>query len=146
MNSKSNLKLFVVLCKTFATVTDVAKKDIKTYGLSLSEFGAIELLYHKGPQTVQDIGRKVLLTSGSMTYIVDQLVKKELVCRNTCENDRRITYVLLSDKGRLLLDEIFPLHEERIAGIFSSLKEDEIISLTENLKRISKSITDKGDE
>lgn len=146
MNSKYNLKLFVVFCKTFATVSDVAKKDIKTYGLSLSEFGAIELLYHKGPQTVQDIGRKVLLTSGSMTYVVDQLVKKELVIRNSCENDRRITYVALSNKGRLLLDEIFPLHEQQIAEIFSSLTENEIISLTENLKRISKSISDKGDE
>lgn len=140
MNSKLNLKLFVVLCRTFATVSDVAKKDIKTYGLSLSEFGVMELLYHRGPQTVQDIGRKVLLTSGSMTYVVDQLVKKGMVSRKSCESDRRITYVDICDKGRVLLDEIFPLHERRIAEIFSLLTEEEIISLTESLKRISSEV------
>lgn len=143
MNTTHSLKLFVVLSRTFATVSEAAKKDIKTYGLNLSEFEAVELLYHKGPQTVQDIAKKVLLTSGSMTYVVDQLVKKELVFRTICEADRRVTYVQLSEKGTLLLDKIFPQHERRIAQLFSSLSEEEMMDMTEKLKRISKSIRHK---
>lgn len=141
MNSSISLKLFVVLCRTFSTVSEAAKRDIKTYGLSLSEFGALELLYHKGPQTIQDIGKKVLLTSGSMTYVVDQLVKKELASRKPCEEDRRVVYVQLSEMGKLLLDKIFPSHEELISELFSSLSQEQIIELTENLKQVSKSIT-----
>lgn len=141
MNNSESLKLFVVLCRTFSTVTDAVKADIKSFGLSLSEFGALELIYHKGSQTVQDIGKKVLLTSGSMTYVVDQLETKGLAKRKICEKDKRVFYVELTEKGTLLLDEIFPKHANRIAEIFSTLSVEEIVDLTEKLKQISKSIT-----
>lgn len=141
MDDALSLKLFVVLCRTFSTVSEVAKKDIKTYGLNLSEFGALELLYHKGSQTIQDIGKKVLLTSGSMTYVVDQLVKKKYAIRKICDTDKRVIYVELSESGRILLREVFPKHQQCIAELFSTLSEEEIIALTESLKQISKSIT-----
>lgn len=141
MDDALSLKLFVVLCRTFSSVSEVAKKDIKTYGLNLSEFGALELLYHRGPQTIQDIGKKVLLTSGSMTYVVDQLVKKKYAIRKICDTDKRVIYVELSESGRILLREVFPKHQQCIAELFSTLSEEEIIALTESLKQISKSIT-----
>lgn len=140
INDKESLKLFVVLCRTFSSVSGVVKKDIKNYGLSLSEFETLELLYHKGTQTIQEIGKKVLLTSGSMTYVVDQLVKKGLVTRKICENDRRVTYVEIGEKGVELMDEIFPHHSHCISELFSALSTAEIIDMTEKLKRISKSI------
>lgn len=144
MDNKDALKLFVVLCRTFSTLSGVAKQDIKNYRLNLSEFETLELLYHKGEQTIQGIGKKVLLTSGSMTYVVDQLVKKELVTRKICEADRRITYVEISANGTALMKQIFPQHQRRIAEMFSALSAEEITDLTEKLKRISKSITKEG--
>lgn len=64
MKHAESLKLFVALCKTLASISGEVRKDIKNYGLSLSEFETLELLYHKGPQSIQKIGEKVLLTSG----------------------------------------------------------------------------------
>lgn len=145
MSNSHSLKLFVVLCRTFATASGAAKRDIKSHGLSLSEFETLELLYHKGQQTIQEIGKKVLLTSGSMTYVVDQLVRKELVARKACETDRRVTYVALSESGGALMENIFPLHERRIQALFSCLTTEEIIDLTEKLKKISKSIMKEGE-
>lgn len=144
MSNSHSLKLFIVLCRTFATVSGAAKRDIKSHGLSLSEFETLELLYHKGQQTIQEIGKKVLLTSGSMTYVVDQLVKKELAARKICEADRRVTYVLITDSGTTLMKRIFPQHERRINELFSSLTPAEMIELTEKLKQISKSIMKEG--
>lgn len=145
MSDSRSLKLFIVLCRTFATVSGAAKRDIKSHGLSLSEFEALELLYHKGEQTIQEIGKKVLLTSGSMTYVVDQLVKKGLVVRKLCEADRRVTYVEISEGGRALMQQIFPQHERCIAELFSSLTAEEMITMTEKLKQISKSIQKEGE-
>lgn len=139
MNTEKSLKLFVVLCKTFSTVTDIAKKDIRTYGLNLSEFAALELLYHKGRQTIQEIGKKVLLTSGSMTYVVDQLEGKGFVNRIGSEKDKRVIYVEISEEGTHLMNDIFPRHERCITDIFKSLSEEQIITLTEQLKQISSS-------
>lgn len=138
MNEKRALKLFVVLCRTFHSVSEVVKKDIKRYGLSLTEFEALELLYHRGTQSIQDIGKTVLLTSGSMTYVINQLEKKGLVKRVICENDRRVTYAEITENGSSLLDEIFPQHEECITNVFSPLSEAEIDSLIQTLKKISK--------
>lgn len=140
-----SLKLFIVLCRTFATVSGAARRDIKSHGLNLSEFEALELLYHKGEQTIQEIGKKVLLTSGTMTYVVDQLVKKDLAARKVCETDRRVTYVEITEGGNALMKRIFPQHERRIAELFSSLTAEEMKDLTEKLKRISISIMKEGE-
>lgn len=144
MSDSHSLKLFVVLCRTFAATSGAAKRDIKSHGLNLSEFETLELLFHKGAQTIQDIGKKVLLTSGSMTYVVDQLVRKELVVRKVSEEDRRVTFVELDEKGTSLMRDIFPQHERCITELFSALTTEEIIDLTETLKRISKSVAEKG--
>lgn len=145
MADSHSLKLFIVLCRTFATVSATAKRDIKSHGLSLSEFEALELLYHKGAQTIQQIGKKVLLTSGSMTYVVDQLVKKGLASRSISESDRRVTFLEISESGSALMARIFPQHRRRIAELFRSLTDEEMIDITEKLKLISKNITKEGD-
>lgn len=140
MLTSDSLKLFTILCRTFSTVSSIAKQDIKNYGLSLSEFGSLELLYHKGPQKIQEIGKKVLLTSGSLTYVIDQLVKKDLVQRKVCDIDRRITYVEISTRGNELMKDIFPQHQQCIDSLFSSLTSEEINALSDTLKQLSKSI------
>lgn len=41
------------------------------YKLSITEFSALEVLYQKGKQTVQQIGNCILVSSGSMTYVIE---------------------------------------------------------------------------
>lgn len=140
MSDSHSLNLFVVLCRTFVTVSAATKRNIKNHGLSLSEFETLDLLYHKGEQTIQEIGKEILLTSGSMTYVVNQLVKKELVVRKACALDRRMTYVEISESGRALMDRIIPQYQSHIAQLFSSLTTEQMIDLTEKMKQISKPI------
>ena len=120
-----SLKLFVILNRAQEAISKQVELDIKRYGLNLSEFGVLELLYHKGDQPIQMIGKKVLLASSSMTYVIDKLEKKELLERSACPNDRRVTYGHLTEKGEALMDDIFPQHEKAMASIFSSLNTDE---------------------
>ena len=56
-----SLKLFIVLSRAIESVKKQVVKDIKSYGLNLTEFGVMELLYHKGGQPIQLIGKKVFL-------------------------------------------------------------------------------------
>ena len=96
----------------------------------------MELLYHKGKQPIQIIGKKVLIASSSITYVVDKLEKKELVKRVSCPTDRRVTFVSLTDKGTNLMKFIFPQHAKTIAQIFEVLSEEELETLTQLLKRV----------
>lgn len=130
------LKLFVVLSRAMESVNKRVEEDIRTYDLNTTEFAVLELLYHKGDQPIQKIGDKVLLASSSITYVVDKLEKKGLLTRRRCTEDRRVTFAVISDAGRALMDEIFPKHREAIQGIFSVLEQSEKEQMIEQMRRL----------
>ncbi|MDP5275769.1 MarR family winged helix-turn-helix transcriptional regulator [Chengkuizengella axinellae] len=120
-----SLKLFIVLSRASRTINDLVHQDIQSYGLNPTEFAVLELLYHKGDQPLQKIGEKILIASGSITYVVDKLEQKGYLTRNPCPNDRRIIYAAITDKGKELFDEIFPNHKSKIDEIVRGLSDEE---------------------
>ena len=140
MEKDHSLKAFVVLMKATRIIEDGLKKDISTYGINLSEFAVLEALYHKGELTVQQICQKVLINSGSMTYVIDKLVKKGLLNRKTSAGDRRVYYIQLTNEGRTFMDDIFPKHEAFISDIFSSLSEEEQEQFITMMKKVGFSL------
>lgn len=120
-----SLKLFVVLSKAYRSVSDQVANDIRSKGLNTTDFGVLELLYHSGDQPLQKIGDKILLASGSITYVVDKLEKKGLIKRTQSEKDRRVTYASITEEGVALLNAIFPDHWKQIEHITDGLTEDE---------------------
>ncbi|GEM02336.1 MarR family transcriptional regulator, 2-MHQ and catechol-resistance regulon repressor [Halolactibacillus halophilus] len=131
-----SLKLFVVLSKAYRAVSDQVADDIRSKGLNTTDFGVLELLYHSGDQPLQKIGDKILLASGSITYVVDKLEKKGLVKRTQSEKDRRVTYAAITTDGVALLNEIFPDHWKQIERITNGLTEDEKIEAIMLLKKL----------
>lgn len=119
--SKQSLKALVVHLKANQFIKDAIRKDMLKHGLSMSEFMVLEVLYHKGPQTIQFIAKKVLLTSGTMTYVINQLEKKNKIIRSKSNKDLRISKISLSEKGKQLMDEVFGQHEKMIEDMFSPL-------------------------
>lgn len=140
MEKDHSLKAFVVLMKATKIIEDMLKKEISTYGINLSEFAVLEALYHKGELTVQQICQKVLINSGSMTYVIDKLVKKGLLNRKTSTGDRRVYYIQLTNEGRTFMDDIFPKHEAFISDIFSSLSEEEQERFITMMKKVGFSL------
>lgn len=132
------LKLWVVLSRAHSALAAHAEADVTRHGLSLAEFGALEALYHKGPLLVGELQRKVLKSSGGMTYVLDRLQDKGYVQRRPCETDRRAIYAELSDHGRALMERIFPLHagniQEAEAGL-TAAEQREAIKLLKRLGR-----------
>lgn len=134
--SELALKLFVVLSRANRAVTDRIKEDIQSHGLNPTEFAVLELLFHKGDQPIQQIGHKILLSSGSMTYVIDKLETKQYLRRKPCPNDRRVTYATITNKGREQMEEIFPKHQEAIRSLFSGLDLEEKQVMVELLKKL----------
>ena len=54
-------------------------------GLTVTEFAILEALYHKGPLLLGDVQKKILLSSGGVTYTVDRIAEKGFVERRECE-------------------------------------------------------------
>lgn len=130
------MKAFTVLLRTAQHVQEVARKDIAKHELNLTEFAVLELLYHKGEQPIQVIGKKVLIASSSITYVVDKLEKKGYVERQACPKDRRVTFARITETGTAYMKRIFPQHATQMAQIFEELTEQEITQVIALLKKI----------
>ncbi len=137
------LKLFIVLSRAYRTLEEKVMQDIRSRGLNPTEFAVLELLYHKGPQPLQKIGSKILITSGSITYVTDKLESKGYLSREPCTKDRRITYGTITDSGRKLMDDIFPAHRKRIAELTSSLSGEEKEAAISSLKKLGLQLEDE---
>lgn len=131
-----SLKLFIVLSRAYKAINEHVNKVIQANGLNPTEFAVLELLYHKGDQPMQQIGGKILLASGSITYVVDKLEQKGMLKRIACPKDRRVTYAQITEEGKSFIQEIFPDHVRQIHDLMSSLSEtekDEAIHLLKKL-------------
>ncbi|MGG1655754.1 MarR family winged helix-turn-helix transcriptional regulator [Geobacillus thermopakistaniensis] len=122
---QQSLKLFIVLSRAYRSVSDQVNKSIQAFGVNPTEFAVLELLYHKGDQPLQQIGEKILLASGSITYVIDKLENKGLIIRRACERDRRVTYASITDSGRQFIQRVFPEHAETIHETVAALTPEE---------------------
>ncbi|WP_442599287.1 MarR family winged helix-turn-helix transcriptional regulator [Neobacillus sp. D3-1R] len=139
-DSTQSLKLFIVLSRAYKAINEQVNKLIQSKGLNPTEFAVLELLYHKGDQPLQQIGGKILLASGSITYVVDKLEEKGLLTRVACPKDRRVTYAQITEEGKKFIGDMFPDHEQRIHDLMSSLTADEKETAIELLKKLGLSV------
>lgn len=133
-----SLDLIVVLSRSYNWVMAHTNRDIRQHGLNPTEFGVLEVLYHKGPQPLQQIGEKILISSGNITYVVDKLEKKQLLIRKPCLEDRRVIYAELTEKGNQFLADIFPSHKEAIEKAVSGLTPEEQRQAIQLLKKLGR--------
>jgi MarR family 2-MHQ and catechol resistance regulon transcriptional repressor len=133
----SGVHVFLVLWKASRAALAYAEKSISELELCSSDFAVLEALLHKGPLPVNEIGKKVMLTSGSITVAVDRLEAKGLVERRAHSTDRRAKMVHLTKEGGKLITRAYADHAadlERLAS--SSLTVAERKTLIGLLKKI----------
>lgn len=136
------LKLWVVLSRAAAAVEQHVRADIGRHGLSPAEFGALEALHHKGPMLLGEVKKKILVSSGGITYVIDRLVAKGLVERRDCPDDRRASYAALTAEGEALIGRIFPAHAACLEHVLSGLGEEEKERATELLRSLGRRAAD----
>lgn len=100
-------------------------RHLSDYGLTISQFGVLEALYHLGPLHQHQLGEKILKSSGNMTLVIDNLCKRGLVKRERSESDRRYIAIHLSKEGSALMADLFPKHVEKVVIALSPLSQTE---------------------
>lgn len=135
-----NLKTVIALNRSFQSLRKRELKTIKKGGLTLAQFGVLEVLYHKGDLRICDIIEKTLSTGGNMTVVIENLLKDGLVVRYPDPNDGRASLIGLSEEGRRIIEEIFPEHVENIGNILEPLSSEEKQQLIDLLKKLSSGV------
>lgn len=123
--SSAALRLWVILSRAHSAIAAHATADVARHGLTLAEFGILEALYHRGSMLLGEVQRRILVSSGGITFLVDRLTAKGLVERRTCHEDRRARYAALTPAGTKLVKQIFPEHAALITQVMEGLSVDE---------------------
>ena len=111
-------------------------RKLKSYNLALTEFNTLKVLNDNGDCTVQNMAKQVLLTSGSMTYIVDKLVAKSCIEKVKQVEDNRVFMLSLTKKGKTLYKNASESIEEDIDNYFNNLRDKDRDRLIKILNRI----------
>src|SRR6266404_2783935 len=135
----SGTHLWLVLMKAHRTLQRLATRSIEASDICLSDFGVMELLLHKGPQPVNEIGRRIALTSGAITTAVDRLEARGLVTREAHESDRRTRIVRLTARGKEQAGSVFAGHQAVMDSAASGLAKTERAMLIELLRKLGTS-------
>jgi MarR family 2-MHQ and catechol resistance regulon transcriptional repressor len=130
------LNTYVKLMRATGSVTEKMHGHLRDQGLTNSQFGVLEALFHLGPLCQREIGEKILKSGGNMTLVIDNLEKRGLVERVQDTRDRRYMEIYLAPKGQDLISGVFPRHAAVAENVFSRLKRDEQEQLGRLLKKL----------
>jgi MarR family 2-MHQ and catechol resistance regulon transcriptional repressor len=130
------LDLFVKLMRAQRSVMAAVEPSILASGLTPTQFGVLEALFHKGPLCHGDLKEKVLTSAANLTDVIDKLEARALVTRRRESCDARKICVALTPSGHDLVAAIFPPHAAEIARVIGALPASDQAKLAELLRRL----------
>ena len=120
------LSAYVKLVRAAESVSARIHGHLAEAGLTISQFGVLEALYHLGPLSQSELAEKILKSSGNITMVINNLEKRALVKRERDPEDRRYYSVTLTSSGKKTIGSIFPRHALKITMGMSALTGTEL--------------------
>jgi MarR family transcriptional regulator, 2-MHQ and catechol-resistance regulon repressor len=126
------------LLRAEASVRRRLSADLEREGLSATGFSVLVILTVAGGELELRVLRARLRTSkANATEVVTTLEGRGLVDRRRLANDRRAATVVISPRGKEVVDRLFPEHSERVAQTFAVLDEGEKRSLASICRKLA---------
>ena len=94
----------------------------------------------KNELTMSDLSRRLMVTNGNLTSLIERLVREGLVKRETLATDRRTQIVRLTAAGKRSLDAMTPEHQRWIESLFAELTPGERTRLYDLLGKLRTSV------
>lgn len=132
---KTELKIFIGMSRTLNKINRATNKVYKKYGLTNGQFAVLEALYHKGDLSVGEVQDKILSTSGTIPVIVKNLEKEGFLEKRNDERDKRRFILHITQKGRELLDIVYPENEAIIVSMMSIWNKEEQEDILNYMKK-----------
>lgn len=105
-------------------IRNLAERVLAPYDLTLEQFQTLKVLSPFAGMTQRQLGLAINKNPANMTRILDRLEAKSLTVRKPDPADRRAYLVLLTDRGRILLDEVKVVFERFSAGVHKGLTDE----------------------
>jgi len=129
------LEAYIKLMRAAESVT-ARVNEILPAGLTVTQFGVLEVLFHLGPLCQGQLAAKLLKSAGNLTLVIANLERAGLIKRARQPEDLRFITISLAPRGRTLIGELFPKVAARIASEFSVLSASEKAELGRLSKKL----------
>ena len=137
-SERDALDAFIKLMRCSDAVAARLAVETRAHDLTPSQFGVLEALLHLGPLHQNELGRKLLKSSGNITVVIDHLEASGLVRRQRDKQDRRYITVSLTPAGRRLISRVFPLHVQAIVSEMGGLNQAELRQLSRLCRKLGR--------
>ena len=121
----NSLNVYIKLIRAVESLNSILNASLSKEGLTESQFGVLEALFHLGSMSQKNLGSKLLKSGGNITMVIDNLEKRDLVLRRRGVVDRRYYNIQLTDKGKKLIEAVFPKQLKLITDEIGILNENE---------------------
>jgi DNA-binding MarR family transcriptional regulator len=139
---KDELRLWLrLLTCTNLIEAGIRKKLAENFETTLPRFDLLAQL-ERAPKgmTLGDLSRRMMVTNGNVTGLVERLVQSGHIKRSSLPNDRRVQIVKLTAKGQTNFNRIAGVHEEWVAEFFAQLSPKDIDGLIQALGKLKDSV------
>mgnify|MGYP000239392810 FL=1 len=128
------------LVNLFNEIWELEEKAIITEeykDITNNDMHIIEAIGLSGENTMSSVAKKLKITAGALTTAVNALVRKAYVKRERSEEDRRVVYIALTEKGEKAFYHHEQFHRQMTNAVIEKLDDEEIDALVKMLKDIS---------
>lgn len=145
-DERAALDAYIKLWRAAHAAEVAAHRHLADHGLTISQFGVLEGLYHLGPLSQRQLADKILRSSGNLTMVIDNLERDGLVRRERDTQDRRVMNVFLTDEGHALVECVLPNHVQGIHALFQALTPEELADLAALTRKLGLALAERGEE
>jgi DNA-binding MarR family transcriptional regulator len=125
---KNELRLWLRLltCATMVE-TEIRRRLRERFDVTLPRFDLMAQL-ERAPDgmTLGEVSKRMMVSNGNVTGLVDRLVESGHIVRSSPRNDRRVQIITLTAEGREAFSRMAEAHAEWVAEMFEGLGEKDI--------------------
>ena len=133
-----SMKTVVRLEKVSLKITNFTVNYLSKHNLTFNQFKVLEVLYHRGDLNIGSITKLTMSTPGNITVVVKNLKRDEWITSIKDPNDSRASILSITQKGKDVIEEVFPNHAKNLAHALEVLSDEELNTLYDLLNKVYK--------
>ncbi len=132
--------------KIFHELLPIIPKEVLQFDLTMPQLKVVLLLFLNGPMRMSDLASGLSVSLATVTGVVDRLVERDIVLRESDPKDRRVVLCRLSEKGQELTDVLWQSARNRTRELLTAMTVPHLQLLNEALEVLLQAGTAKKDD
>jgi len=133
--TNNKVKALINILYTANWITSHQNTFFKPFGISPQQYNILRILNGSDkPLKVQTIKERMIDRSPNATRLMDKLCTKALIERIACETDRRVVHIIITKKGKQLLQSISDNFNDDLIKNLSEKDAEELSSLLDKMR------------